>query len=82
VPILAYTIAHLLHILLYITNNSSHLCTNLSITKKQSHLFIEPEAVWQVEFDYVVTVLKESLKDYGITRAKLIISPTHRFNRA
>jgi hypothetical protein len=45
-------------------------------------MFIEPEAVWQVEFDYNVTVLKESLKDYDITRAKLVISPTHRFNRA
>jgi hypothetical protein len=50
--------------------------------KKQSHLFIEPEAVWQVEFDYAVAVLKESLKDYDITRAKMVISPTHHINRA
>jgi hypothetical protein len=51
-------------------------------TKKQSHLFIEVEAAWQVEFDYVVDVLKDSLKDYDITRAKLVISPTHYINRA
>jgi hypothetical protein len=35
-------------------------------TKKQSHLAIDPKAVWQVEFDYAVIVLKESLKDYDI----------------
>jgi hypothetical protein len=79
----AYTIAQPLHILPYTINNSSQMCTNMATTnKKQSHLFIEPEAVWQVEFDYAIAVLKGSLKDYDITRAKLVISPTHRINRA
>jgi hypothetical protein len=36
-------------------------------TKKQSRLFIDPNVVWQVEFDFAVTVFKESLKDYDIT---------------
>jgi hypothetical protein len=35
-----------------------------------------------VEFDYADTVFKESLKNYEITRAKLVSSPTHRINRA
>jgi hypothetical protein len=74
-----YTIAQPLLSSPYITNNSSQLCTNLSTThKKQSHLFIEPEAAWQVEFDYAIAILKESLKDYDITWAKLVFSPTHR----
>jgi hypothetical protein len=45
-------------------------------------MFIEPEAIWQVEFDYVVTVLKESMKNYDITRAKMVISSTHHITRA
>jgi hypothetical protein len=45
-------------------------------------LFIEPEAIWQVEFDYAVTELKESMKDYDITRAKLVISSTHHITKA
>jgi hypothetical protein len=44
------------------------------------HLFIDPDVVWQVEFDFTVTVLKDSLKDYGITRAKLVNSLTHHIN--
>jgi hypothetical protein len=60
------TIAHPLHMSPYIINNISHLCTILSIKiKKQTHLFIEPEATWQEEFDHAITILKESLKDYG-----------------
>jgi hypothetical protein len=35
--------------------------------KKQSRLFIDPDAVWQVEFDFAVNILKESLKDHNIT---------------
>jgi hypothetical protein len=66
----------------YIINNISHLCTILSIKiKKQTHLFIEPEATWQEEFDHAITILKESLKDYDITRAKLVTSSTHRITR-
>jgi hypothetical protein len=45
-----------------------------------SHLFIEPEAIWQVEFDYAIAVLKGSLKDYDIARAKLVFSLTHYIN--
>jgi hypothetical protein len=30
-----------------------------------------------VEFDYAIIVLKDSMKDYDITRAKLVISTTH-----
>jgi hypothetical protein len=78
----SFTIAHPLHISPYITNNSMHLCTILSTTKKQTHLFIEPESAWQVEFDYVVTVLKDNMKDYDITRARLLISSTHHITRA
>jgi hypothetical protein len=48
------------------------------LLKKQTHLFIEPYSACQVEFDYAVTVLKDSMKDYDITRAKLVISRTHR----
>jgi hypothetical protein len=78
----ANIIAQPLHISPYIINNSSQLCNIMATTKKkQSHMFIEPKAVWQVEFDYTVTVLKKSLTDYDITRAKLLISPTHRINR-
>jgi hypothetical protein len=76
------TIAHPLHMSPYIINNISHLCTILSIKiKKQTHLFIEPEATWQEEFDHAITILKESLKDYDITRAKLVTSSTHRITR-
>jgi hypothetical protein len=41
------------------------------------HLFLEPESAYQVEFNYVVNVLKDSMKDYDITRAKLVISCTY-----
>jgi hypothetical protein len=59
------------------------MCTIRStINKKQTHLFIEPEAIWQVEFDYAVTILKYSMKDYDIIRAKLVISCTHHTNMA
>jgi hypothetical protein len=81
VPIPAYTMSQSLHISPYNTNNISHLCTNLLTTnKKMSHLFIEPEAIWQVEFDYAIAVLKGSLKDYDIARAKLVFSLTHYIN--
>jgi hypothetical protein len=49
-------------------------------TKKQSRLFIDPDAVLQVEFDFTIIVLKESLKDYDIPQAKLVNSPTHHIN--
>jgi hypothetical protein len=42
------------------------------------HLFLEADSTWQVEFDYAVSVLKDSMKDYDITRAKLVISISHR----
>jgi hypothetical protein len=61
------TLVH--HSLLTTVHNVAPICQ--LHTKKQSHLFIDHEVVWQVEFDYVVTVLKESLKDYDITWTKL-----------
>jgi hypothetical protein len=73
---------HIIYILHHTLLTIVHTCAPFWQLKKQSHLFIEPEVVWQVEFDYAITVLKESLKGYNITRAKLVINPTHRFNRA
>jgi hypothetical protein len=41
------------------------------------HLFLEPKSAYQVEFNYTVSVLKDNMKDYDITKAKLVISSTH-----
>jgi hypothetical protein len=45
------------------------------------HLFVEPDSTWQVEFDYAVTVLKDSMKEYDITRAKMVITSTHHVSQ-
>jgi hypothetical protein len=67
-----------LYICPYITNSTTHLCTILSNTEKQLHLFLEPESAYQVEFNYAVSVLKDNMKDYDITKTKMVISYTHR----
>jgi hypothetical protein len=67
-PIPTYTIAQPLLSSPFITTavfNDDPICHRH--TKKQSRLFIDPNVVWQVEFDFAVTVFKESLKDYDIT---------------
>jgi hypothetical protein len=43
-------------------------------------MFLETKSALQVEFNYVVSVLKDNVKDYDISRANLVISCTqHTF---
>jgi hypothetical protein len=38
------------------------------------HLFLDPEFDQLVHFNYAVTVLRDNMKDYDISRAKLVSS--------